>query len=265
MERDVVFNPAPRPRPRTADRHAEFGRLFMGGDRSGRPPRQYCPTATTSASHPRPSCTQGPTISRPSVQPSQHTWHPHTQTRHGSPGSGIPPVPPQPSAPPRHAPLPPTVLNLRNIGNTCYAIATVQVFHKVGLLSSLRPGLTPQEQNLSNLLGTILRSATMQQFDLVNLVMALNMCLPPDNMLSIGRQECAGEFLQLLLKSLNLPSFFSTFQEQNRCPTCNTTHISNFPPTNITPFVLVIPVPQGQEVNLNTLANSVINRPEQVK
>ena len=125
--------------------------------------------------------------------------------------------------------------------------------------------LTPTQQNLTNLLAQILTPTPVQltsRFHLVPLVMALNLCLPPPNRFDIGRQACAGEFLDLLLSNLQLRPYMSRFEEVGLCPICNLSQISAIPNTT-TPFLLLIPI-HGQlqgHVELSTEVITLLNQP----
>ena len=238
MPRNILLSPAPMPRPRTRDRREKFSRIFMGGGISGRPrhqaphgysarpPPQPVPPPTQSASPP----TQSVPPPTQSVPPPTQSVPPQTQS--------VPP--PTQSVPPASQPMPPPVLNFNNVGNTCYAIATIQVLSTMDLHSQIMAGQTPVEMNLTNLLLPILTRSSPHT-DLVPLVMALNMCLPPQNMFNIGQQQCAGEFLSSLFASLTIRPHFSTFLAEAVCPVCNSSQTSNLP-NSITPFLLVIPL-----------------------
>ena len=119
----------------------------------------------------------------------------------------------------------------------------MQVMHAVGLHPLLLPGLSPLEMNLTNLLASFL-DGTSPHVDLIPLVMAVNLCLPAQNQFTIGRQQCAGEFLSSLLGSLQLRPHFSTFQEEALCVVCGTTQTTNLP-NSTNPFLLVLPVLQS--------------------
>ena len=208
--------------------------MFMRGDRSGRPHQQ----------HP--------------YQRGPHSQdHPHNHQRYHDrpvPATSLP-VLQQPPRNPRTVSSPtsltpqrnpPPVLNIQNVANTCYAVSVVQVLCGVGLQRCLLPGTTPLNSNLTNLLNPILGGGpTTPQFDLVNLVMALNMCVQGPNMFDIGRQQCAGEFLTVLLSNLSLGPHFSTFKEEATCQLCQTTESVNLP-TATTPHILVLPITHSQ-------------------
>ena len=237
MPRTILLSPAPMPRRRVRDRREKFNRIFMGGGLSGQPEHQapHRSSQTSTQAPPPPQSVPPPTQPVPpstqSVPPPTQSVPPPTQT--------VPP-PTQTVPPPTH-PVPPRVLRLANVGNTCYAIATIQVLSTTGLHSQLLAGQTPVEMNLTNLLLPILNGTTPHT-DLVPLVMALNMCLPPQNMFNVGQQQCAGEFLSRMHSSLNIRPHFSTFLAEATCPICNSSQTSNLP-TSTTPFLLVIPLP----------------------
>ena len=79
------------------------------------------------------------------------------------------------------------------------------------------------------------------RFDLLPLINALNLCLPAPNMFTIGRQECAGEFLDALFENINLTSHISSFQEIAICPDCNVPQTAALPTTR-SPLMLLLPL-----------------------
>ena len=211
----------------------------MGGNRSGRP-QQQTPSSATQSSVPPPSSTssQPPRSSSSSTQSSSVPPPSSTSSQPPRSSSSSTQSPPQPQP----QPVPPMILPLANVANTCYAVSTLQVLHSVDLQHQLLPGQTPLQMNLTNLLSPILNiSAASPQTDLVNLVMALNMCLPPQSQFHVGQQQCAGEFLGSLLDSLTLQPHFSTFQVQAVCHVCRNTESSNLA-NSVTPLLLIIPI-----------------------
>lgn len=204
IPRASLFRPAPRPAPRRRDKRARFKQVFMGVSGSG-----SLPTPQSSSTPPPQSCSTTPPQFSSGHPTNQHTDLPN---QHLGPSN-------------QH---PPPILNLHNVANTCYAVATVQVMHSIGLHNYMLAGQTPHEMNLSNLLTHIL-NGTAPSPDLVPLVMALNLCLPPQNFFTIGRMECAAEFLASLFSSISLGPHFSTFESQAICPVCSAVAISNLP------------------------------------
>lgn len=127
--------------------------------------------------------------------------------------------------------------------------------------SQLLPGLTALEDNLTNMIRPILSMnpiATTPSFDLTALVILLKLCLPAQNMFRVGRQECAGEFLESLLLSLNLNPYISSFIEIGICPHCNMPQTSTF--NTRSQFLLLLPLDQHSpnQVDLHTEVNRVL-------
>ena len=169
-----------------------------------------------------------------------------------------PPTQPQPAAPshahpstssatqaaprPSHQQQHPLVLPLQNIQNTCYACATIQALFFVDATSHVQMTNMPVQDNLTNLLRILLNSTpNSPRFDLVQLINALNLCLPAQNMFSIGQQECAGEFLDALLENVNVSSYISSFEEFAVCPVCSFPQVTGLPTTR-SPYMLLLPI-----------------------
>ena len=148
---------------------------------------------------------------------------------------------------------------MQNRENTCYACAVLHILHYIDLGRYLQPGQTPQEENLKNLLMAIFTPIrATNTFDLIPVVMTLNLCLPPQEMFQIGRQGCAGEFLDLLLLSLNIDPYISSFIEVGICPVCHTPQTSSF--NTRSQYLLLLPQPDtpSQPVDLHTEVTSVL-------
>ena len=139
----------------------------------------------------------------------------------------IPPVTPQLEAisPGGHGQMPavvppqdpPNVVLLQNVANTCYAISSCYVLSFIGLDGHLLPGNDPLQVNLTITLQQYL-SGHPPQPNVIPLVNALNLTLPPANMMTIGTEQCAGEFLTALFSSINFQPFFSSFHISAYCP-----------------------------------------------
>ena len=251
-------SPFPTPQRRTHNRREQFHRTFMGmGSRHQGPPR-----ARTAQHQSIPPPTQFVPPPTQAVPPPTQAVPPPTQsapppTQSASPPTQSAPPPTQSVPPPTQQPTPPQILNIQNVANTCYAVASLQVLHFIGLHHQLLAGQTPLEMNLTNLLRSILdRSSTLT--NLPPLVAALNWCLSPLNQFQIGRQQCSAEFMSYLFSSLTLRPFFSTFQTQALCQFCNTIQNINLPNTT-TPFLLVIPMPSSSvQSNLPNLVTGAL-------
>ena len=234
----------------------------MSGDRSGRPPRQY-PRQTPYP--PPPSSSLG----SPHIQPTGSTWsHPPSapQTSSCPPprqqaGIRCPPTPTSTQTAQQPGP-PPSVLNIRNVANTCYAVSTMQVLHSLGLQHYLLQGSDTLSSNLTNLLLPLLSSSPASpQFDLRNLVMALNMCLPAHNQFALGRQQCAGEYMGSLLSSLNIAPFFTTFEEVTVCTLCGDTNRTNLP-HHSSPLFMTLTIPHNPHpANVATMVQQTLAVP----
>ena len=184
------------------------------------------------------------------LHPLHHLLHHHPLLPSHPQHSQSPPVNNKAQQPTQNQTFPqqptlPSVLQLQNIQNTCYACAAVQGLYAVDVANHLQRVYAPVQDNLSNMLQPILNlTPNSQRFDIVNLINALNLCLPAPNMFKIGRQECAGEFLDALLENVNLSSHISRFEEFATCPLCNGPQIVGMPTTR-SPYILLFPLDES--------------------
>lgn len=158
----------------------------------------------------------------------------------------------------------PDVLPLSNTLNTCYAVAVVQALHRLGLGPHLNAesNLSPLQLNLLNTLVPILSIRPTQntpRSNLTHLVNSLNLCLPPENMFAIGRQQCAGEFLDQLLANLTNTRFISVFKETALCPFCGTSQTANLPTTQCDSIFLLALRHNNQPIDLSTAVAENMN------
>ena len=319
-DRNILFNPAPAPQPRTAARRAHSRwRQPTPGDQRRPPiftgqtqthhtpghaqqpqgqPEGAQPQGQYQGAQPQGAQSQGrsqgaqlqgePQGTQPQGQPqgaqpqgaqphgqpqgTQQHGHPQGTQQHGHPhqphgqGHQAQPQPHNQSHHGRQQPNSaqmPQILPLQNRANTCYACSVTQGLYVLDIVPHLLPGNTPFEDNLTNLMRQILtvNPSTSPPFDLVPAVNALNFCLPPQNMFQIGQQECAGEYLDSLLASLNVGPYISSFEESGTCLICNTPQYSAF--NTRSQFLMLLEIDQNSlnAVDLFTEINTVLQTP----
>ena len=152
----------------------------------------------------------------------------------------------------------PTSVDLVNTANTCYSIVAVQALYSIRFQDYMIDDQSSVlATNLTNLLRQYLNGAVS---DSAQLVVALNMNLSPRNQFTVGRQQCAGEFLSMLLSIVQSEQLLSLCQSVVSCVVCGFEGRCPYP-ASLTDTILLLSFPSTiLELDLRILVNGALGQ-----